>query len=175
MGSIGILCKMGCQVMLLHVWDPLLPISWKSLQSVDSVRQGLWTPFPPFLYQNPESKCWKLFYLCLHFPVKQSKMFQAQFLLWWVVLTVLPLLQHLVLFFNYDASFSKISFSFFNYYIWVRAWINAQYDCLLLWSNINSSLWYHSMFLFNFNDFLFWTSPSMGWLNISATSDGTPG
>ena len=25
----------------------------------------------------------------------------------------------------------------------------------LLWSNINSSLWHHSMFSFNFNDFLF--------------------
>ena len=57
--------------------------------------------------------------------------------------------------FNYDASFSKISFSFFYYYIWIRIWINAQYDCLPFWSDINSSSWHHSMFSFNFNDFLF--------------------
>ena len=55
-----------------------------------------------------------------------------------------------------DASFSKISFSFLNYYIWVGVWINAQYDCPLFFDLIsNSSSVHYSMFSFNFNNFLF--------------------
>ena len=55
---------------------------------------------------------------------------------------------------DYNAPFFEVSFSFFNYYIRIRIWIDTQYDCFSSWSNINSSSWHHSMFLFNLNDFL---------------------
>ena len=60
MGSIGIFAKWVAS-WCFFICGTSSTNYQNSLQSVDSVRWGLWTPSPPFLYQNPELKCWKLF------------------------------------------------------------------------------------------------------------------
>ena len=184
--------------MWAYLWDeepgdifsyaaPLPPNFWNSHQSVDNVRWGLWTPSPPFLYQSPELRCWKWSHLCLKFPVQWPKMFQAQSLLQWAVQTVhhlpvLPLLQH-----SFPSTFiiSHLSFkspspssittsesesgSIHNMTVFffglTLTHLHGTIACFHSISMTSCSvIWSMS-----------WTSPSMGWLNISAISDGTPG
>ena len=57
--------------------------------------------------------------------------------------------------FSYDAFFPKISFFFLNFTSESESGSMHNITGLLLWSNVNSSSWYHSMLLFNFSNFLF--------------------